>query len=231
MAKLSTKNLTDKKVSKVLEPGNHIVEIVTVKLESSPFREGALHLNLNCQGPDLGKDFEGFHIDMNDPNKGRYTGKAGRIRCNAFPYSDGETKSGIKVYRDKDILKVLKNLCAAMGISSWFDDQDGKHDTIEQFVEQFDKDRPFADKKLRMCIGGREYQSRQGYTNYDLHIAKPSRGNYGYESVKVPEENSKVIKFDPSIHIPISKGKKKTETVASFEKPVTEETKNQFKLD
>lgn len=226
---LSTKNLDDKKLSKVLQPGDHIINIVSVKLESVPYKQGAYHINLHVQGPDLGKTYEGFFIDIKDESKGRYKGQAGRIRTNEFPYVDGETKSGIKVYRDKEMMKAIKNLCAAMGASTWFDAQDGKHDTIEQFVEQFDRDKPFADKWLRMCVAGREYQNKQGYTNFDLHIAKPGRGMYAYESNQIPEAESKVVKYDEKLHI--KKSTKKAETVTSFEKPVTEETKSQFSLD
>lgn len=230
MGKLSTKGLVEKKTPKVIEPGNHVLEIIEVKLEEVPYKAGALHVNLHCQGPELDKDFEGFLIDSSDPSKGRYKGQAGRIRGNDFPYSDGETKSGIKVYRDKEIMKLIKNLCASIGVSGWMDDQDGKHDTIEDLVKQFNIDRPFAGKLLRMCVGGREYQNKQGYTNYDLHIAKGGRGKYGYESIKVPEDASKIIKFNPELHIKTSV-KKKTDTVTSFEKPVTEQTKSSFSLD
>ena len=230
---LSTKNLDDKKLSKVLQPGDHIVEIVSVKLEGVPYKEGAFHINLSVQGPDLGKDFEGFFLDIKDEKKGRYLGQAGRIRANEYPYSDGETKTGIKVYRDNEMMKSIKNLCNAAGVIAWFDAQDGKHDTIEQFIAQFDKDKPFTGKQIRMCVAGREYQNKQGYTNYDLFIPKPekgSRGVYAYESATVTKENSKVFKFDPKIHITKQKPKK-TDTVTSFEKPVTEATKGQFSLD
>ena len=82
MGKLSTKNLVDKKVSKILEPGNHTVEILMVKLEEVTYKnapEGALHLILHCQGPDMGKDFEGFYIDMANPDKGKYKGQMGGV--------------------------------------------------------------------------------------------------------------------------------------------------------
>jgi hypothetical protein len=226
---LSTKNLVDKKVSKVLEPGNHTVMLTSVKLEAVTYKHGAYHLNLNVEGPDLGKDFEGFFLDIKNEPLGRYKGQVARVRANDFPYADGETKSGIKVYRDKEIMKVIKNLCSALGCSAWFDAQDGKHDTIEQFVEQFDKDKPFADKKLRICIAGREYQNKQGYINYDLYIGKGGRGTYGYESEQVPENLSKMVKFNAETHI--KKSTKKADTVTSFEKPVTEATKSQFSLD
>lgn len=227
MGKLSIKDLDDKRTSKVLQPGNNIVEIVTVKLESVPYKKDAYHINLQVQGPDLGKDFEGFFIDVKDESKGRYKGQAGRIRCSEYPYADGETKTGIKVYRDKGMMKIIKNLCASMGISEWFDTQDDKHDTIEQFVAQFNKDKPFTGKWLRICTAGREYQNRQGYTNYDLFIPKGSRGVYAYESDQIPENATKIMKFNPDIHIK----KKKADTVTSFEKPVTDATKGQFSLD
>jgi hypothetical protein len=230
---LSTKNLDDKKTSKVLQPGDNIVELVGVKIETVPYKEGAYHVNLTVQGPDLGKDFEGFFLDVKDEKKGRYHGQVGRVRANEYPYADGETKTGIKVYRDNEMMKCVKNLCAATNATTWFDAQDGKHDTIEQFIAQFDTDKPFKGKLIRMCIAGREYQNKQGYTNYDLFIPRPekgSRGVYAYESADVKPENSKVFKYNAAIHITKQKPKK-TDTVTSFEKPVTEATKGQFSLD
>jgi hypothetical protein len=229
---LSTKNLNtgDKKLSKVLQPGNHTIEIVSVSIGGVPFNKDAYHIYLHVQGPDLGKDFDGFFIDMKDESKGKYTGQTGRIRSNEYPYADGETKTGIKVYRDSEMMRAIKNLCAAVGMSAWFDAQDNKHDTIELFMAQVEKDKPFKGKHIRACVGGREYQNRQGYTNYDLFLPKGSKGHYAYESAMVPDASSKILKYDPAIHITKSKGKK-ADTVTSFDKPVTEATKGQFSLD
>lgn len=226
MTKLSTKDLNDR-VSKVLQPGNHTCKVVSVKLESVSYKEGAYHVNLYVEGPDLGKDFEGFWYDKDDESKGRYKGQAGRVRANEYPYSDGETKTGIKVSRDKEIMRFIKNFCSAMGTMSWFDEQDNKHETIESFVEGFNTDKPFKDVFMRMCLGGREYQNLQGYTNYDLFFPKGTRSRFAYESEKIPEAMSKVLKFNPEIHI---KKKKAAPTVDNFEKPVTKQTKDQFSL-
>lgn len=229
---LSTKNLgiTEKKTPKVLQPGNHMIEIMSVSIDGVPYNKDAYHINLQVQGPDLGAEFDGFFIDMKDESKGKYKGQTGRVRTNEYPYADGETKTGIKVYRDNEMMKAVKNLCSAMGLSTWFDAQDNKHDTIEQFLAQFEKDKPFKGKHIRACIAGREYQNKQGYTNYDLYLPKGTKGHYAYESAQVPENASKIIKFDPAIHITKSRAKK-TDTVTSFEKPVTEQTKGQFSLD
>lgn len=191
------------------------------------YKKEAYHLNLQVEGPDMGKDFDGFYIDKADPAKGKFKGQVGKVRAQEYPYSDGETKSGVKVYRDREILKFLKNLCMAIGATAWFDTQDGQHDTIEDFVNKFNADEPYKDRVLRMCIGGREYQNREGYTNYDLFLPRPSRNTFPFESILVPEQSSKVYKYDESIHI----RKKKVESVASFEKPVTTATKDQFSLD
>lgn len=224
---LSTKNLTEKKANKVIEPGNNTCKILSVKLESVPYKKGAYHMNLQIEGPDLGKDFEGFFVDKADPTKGRHKGQAGRIRAAEYPFSDGETKGGIKVNRDREMMKFIKNLCLVTGATTWFDAQDGQHETIEAFVEKFNLDKPFADKYLRMCICGREYQNREGYTNFDLYLPRPSKNAFPFEAESVAEAASKVYKFNPEIHIK----KKKAEAVDAFEKPVTAKTKDQFSLD
>jgi hypothetical protein len=212
---ISTKNIKSESGSstpKTLSPGVQVVKVNSITLETVPYKQGAYNLNLNVEGPDMGADFEGFFIDKDDPTQGRYKGQVGRVRFSEFPYSDGETKSGIVIKRDEEVVKAVHNLCKAFGILNWLDDQDNKHDTIESLVAKLNSDKAFDGKFLRMCIAGREYQNKQGYTNNDLYLPKWSRDGIAYESASVDEAISKVVKFNPDVHIK----KSKTETVASF---------------
>ena len=90
------------------------------------------------------------------------------------------------------MMKFIKNLCLVVGATAWFDAQDGQHETIEAFVEKFNLDKPFSEKFLRMCICGREYQNREGYTNFDLYLPRPSKNAFPFESESVPGDTLKL---------------------------------------
>lgn len=229
---ISTKNIESNSggssVPKTLAPGVHTFKINSITLDEVPYKKGAYNMNLNVEGPDMGADFEGFFIDKDDPTQGRYKGQVGRIRFSEFPYADGETKSGIIIKRDDEILKAVNNLCKALSMQAWLESQDNMHDTIESLVAKLNEDKPFAGKYLRACVAGREYQNKQGYTNYDLYLPKWSKDGLAYESANVEEALSKVVKFNPDVHIK----KSKTDSVQSFgdSTPTTNAVAGDFEL-
>jgi len=213
MNKLSTKNIKtdgDGGVSKTLDPGVNLCKITSVTLEEFKFKPGAYNIILNLEGEDLGPDFEGFFIDKDKENLGRHKGKVGKIKATEWAFADGETKSGIPVSRDKEMLKFLKQLCTSLDCVTWFDAQDEKHDTIESLYATFNNDKPFGDQFFRFCIAGKEYTNRGGYKAYDLFLPK-----YSKEGAPIEKDNvssSKLLKFDESQHI----RKQKEEKIESF---------------
>ena len=190
---------------KILQPGNAVCTITSAVLEPFKFKAGGYHILLNMEGPDLGPDFEGFFIDKNNEALGRHKGQVGRVNSGEWAFADGKTKGGIEILRDEEILKFMKNLCGALGIAKWLTDQDGKHDTIEQLILAFDKEKPFAGKKIEYCICGKEYVGKNGYTNHELFLPKFSKAG-------IPFGAARVLKFNPDEHI----RKKKVENVAEF---------------
>jgi len=210
--KLSTKDIKTGGggVSKTFQPGNTLAKIRAVRLDEFKFRENAYHLILDMEGPDLGADFEGFFIDKDNESLGRHKGQVGQVKASEWAYSDGETKSGIPVSRDIEILKFLKSLCKALDIEDWLEKNDSKHDTIEAYIKAFNKDKPFKDKFIEYCIGGKEYVNRGGYTNYDLFLPKFVKG-------AAPFGTTRVIKYDESAHL----RKKKEDTVSEFGEDTT----------
>lgn len=199
---LSTKNVTtggSGTTSKTLMPGNVVVKINSVNLEDFKFKPGSYHLLLHVEGQEQPAPFEGFFIDKDSPEKGRYKGQIGRVRTSEWAYSDGETKSGVQVSRDADILKAVKNICTAVGALKWFEEQDEKYATIEEFVEAFNNDAPFKDKWLEFCLAAKEYTTKQGYTNYDLYLPKFAKGQVPYEMVDT--DSGKLIQYDPATHL------------------------------
>lgn len=212
---------------KVIQPGNNKVVIRSITLEDFKFKPGALHIILNVEGEEQEGDFEGFFIDKNNESLGRYKGQVGKVKATEYAYADGVTKSGIEVSRDKEILKFLKNFCAEIGADQWLVEQDGKHATIQSLIEQLDNDKPFKDKWLNVCIAGKEYLNKEGYTAYDLFLPKYSRTGVPFESAT--KNSGKVAKFSEAEHIK----KKPVENVQGFDGDtggMSSNVSNDFKL-
>ncbi len=211
---ISTKNLKSSEgtgMPKVMGPGNVVCKINNISLEKPSYDPNAYFLQMNVETEPI-EGFEGFYIDKNNPEAGRYLGQVGRVKTSEYAYKDGTTKTGITVSRDMDILKVIQTLCKVTNTSNWMEDSDGKYETIEEFVTAFNDEAPFKDKFIRMCVGGKEYTNKEGYTNYDLFLVRTQRGMYNMENNTVAESHSKLIKFDSDLHIK----KKKVENVDSF---------------
>jgi hypothetical protein len=181
---------------KTIAPGNHVLKINSIELEDFRFIEGAKHLILHVETEPI-EGFEGFMLDKDNPEAGHYAGQIGRIKASQYAYSDGETKSGIKIQRDRSILIFLQSLSKTLGINDWFIEQDGQHETIEDFVVAFSKNAPFKDKYLEFCVAGKEYLNKNDYTNYDMWLPKAENKKYSFGEV----EGGKVIPYDETKHL------------------------------
>ena len=181
---------------KTISPGNKVLKINNVELEEFKFIDNAYHLILHVETEPI-EGFEGFALDKDNPDKGHFKGQIGRIKASQYAFADGETKSGIKIQRDRSILIFLQNLCKTLGINDWMQAQHNKHNTIEDFVEAFNATAPIKDKYLEFCIAGKEYVGKTGYTNYDMWLPKAENGKYAFGEV----EEGKVIRYDESKHL------------------------------
>ena len=194
---LSTTDLgTGGGVPKTITPGNHVLKINSIHLEDFTFIEGAYHLMLNVETPPM-DDFEGFMIDKDDESKGRYAGQIGRVKASQYAFADGETKSGIKIQRDRSIMIFLKNLAHTFAIDEWYIAQDNKFDTIEEFVKNFSQNAPIKNKYLNWCVGGKEYMGKTGYTNYDMYLPKAENNKYAFAAL----EGGKALEYNEAKHL------------------------------
>lgn len=210
--------------SKTLDPGNHQLYLTDVTLKEATFKPGHYDMILNVHGPKI-EGFEGFLVDKDKPELGHLPYKVGKVRGTEWPMGDSETKTGVKIFRDLEILKQIKLLCIATGSEKWFDEQDEKHDTIEQFVEAFNNDKPFMDKMFYGCLAGKEYTNKAGYAQFDLYFPKYTKAGAAYSNV---EKN--VVRFDEDTHIK----RKKTTTVDEFSSGSDDffgNLKDEFSLD
>lgn len=180
---------------KTITPGNHTLKINRIDLEDFKFIDGAKHLMLYVETAPI-EGFEGFMIDKDNPEAGHYAGQIGRVKASQYAYADGKTKSGVEIQRDRSVLIFLQNLCKALNINDWFAEQDNKHDTIEDFVEAFNLTAPFKDVFLEMCVAGKEYEGKSGYTNYDMWLPKGVKSGYAYAPV-----GGKVMLYDEADHL------------------------------
>ena len=196
---LSTEDLgggTGSSLPKTISPGNHILKINSVTLDEFKFIDNAYHLMLHVETEPL-ENFEGFSIDRDNPELGNYKGQIGRVKASQYAFADGETKSGIKIHRDRSILIFLQNLCKSMGINEWMSNQHNQHETIEDFVKAFNDTAPYKDKYLEFCVAGKEYVGKTGYTNYDMWLPKAQNGRYAFGDV----DNGKVILYNEEEHL------------------------------
>jgi hypothetical protein len=182
---------------KTIAPGEHKLKINSVELKRFSFMEqdNGYYLILNVETEPI-EGFQGFFIDINDQSKGQYTGQIGQIKTNAYYYKDGETKSGIKVERDMEILKQIKNICIASDKLDWFDAVDGKYDTIEEFIAGFNTAKITEGKLYKFCVAGKEFERNNGYTGFDLFLPKLNRGTVAFEIADA--KISKVITYNES---------------------------------
>ena len=179
---------------KTIAPGNHVLKINSIQLDDYSFIKDAKHLILNLETEPI-EGFEGFLIDKDDESKGRFAGQIGRVKASQYAFADGETKSGIPVDRDQEMLKALKQFCINTGCMAWLDKQEGKHDTIESFFKALAEDKPFKGTFYNFCIAGKEYTNKGGYTGYELFLPKYSKEGISLESVEASP--SKLLKFKP----------------------------------
>ena len=213
MSNLSTTNLPKAGggEKKTLVPGNQTCKIASVELIPFTLKPGAFELRLNMVGPDMPAPFEGFFIDKNNESLGRHKGQVGRVKATEWAFADGVTKGGTVISRDTEIMKWINSFCEAIGKKEWMTAQDQKHATIESLVNAFAMDKPFKGLDINFCIGGREYQTKEGgYTNYDLFLPKFSKEGVPFELVGTAK--SRLLKYDETKHIV----KKKVSTVSNF---------------
>lgn len=206
---LSTKNITtdSSRNSKTLLPGVNEVKINSISLVKG-YDADSYKVILDLEGPEIGEGFEGFLTDYEDKDSPRHLGQIGRVRLSQYDYKDGATKSGKPVKRDQGILQSLLVLAKTMGKEE--DLNKVEADTIEEFVAEANTVLS-GDTYFNVVLGGKTYE-KGGYTKYDLFIPYGRDGKFSMEAIGV--KDSKLMEYDPKIHIVQTKA---AETVETFE--------------
>jgi hypothetical protein len=212
-------------IPKTITPGNHKLKLNSLVGEDFKFIPGGISIVLNVETEPL-EGFEGFMLDKENPDAGHYKGQIGRVKSGQYAFADGVTKSGVQISRDNSILVFIKSLCTTLDIVDWFDAQDNKHNTIEEFITAFDKTAPYQDKYLDFCIAGKEYEGKTGYTNYDLYLPKSSRDGFAYAKLG----SGKQLLYSEALHLKKLEAKK-VEAFGEDDFEVSTKVGSDFDLD
>ena len=212
-------------IPKTITPGNHKLKLNSLVGEDFKFIPGGISLVLNVETEPL-EGFEGFMLDKENPDAGHYKGQIGRVKSGQYAFADGVTKSGVQISRDNSILVFIKSLCTTLDIVDWFDAQDNKHNTIEEFITAFDKTAPYQDKYLDFCIAGKAYEGKTGYTNYDLYLPKSSRDGFAYAKLG----SGKQLLYSEALHLKKLEAKK-VEAFGEDDFEVSTKVGSDFDLD
>ena len=195
---LNTKDMSagSGRTKPVLDPGNHVVKINSISLAQTPYDADSYNIHLHVETAPVGGGFEGFFRDYNDQSKGRYDGQIGRVRISPYPFKDTTLPSGREINRDQEILKHMITLAETLDMREGLDAIEAT--TIEDFIT--DCDRLMGGSKLiNMCIGGREWENKEGYINNDLFLPRISKDGIAMEALD--KENSRLLKFDRAVHV------------------------------
>ena len=195
---LNTKDMSagSGRIKPVLEPGNHVVKINSITLDQTPYDADSYNIHLHVETAPVGGDFEGFFRDYNDQSKGRYDGQVGRVRISPFPFKDTTLPSGREISRDQEILKHMITLAETLDMRDGLDSIEAQ--TIEEFMTECDG-LMGGSKLINMCIGGREWENKEGYVNNDLYLPRISKDGIAMEALD--KENSRLLKFDRAVHV------------------------------
>ena len=195
---LNTKDMSagSGRTKPVLDPGNNVVKINSITLDQTPYDADSYNIHLHVETAPVGGDFEGFFRDYNDQSQGRYEGQIGRVRISPFPFKDTTLPSGREISRDQEILKHMITLAETLDMRDGLDSIEA--DTIEQFMTECNS-LMGASKLINMCIGGREWENKEGYVNNDLFLPRISKDGIAMEAID--KENSRLLKFDRAVHV------------------------------
>ena len=195
---LNTKDMSagSGRTKPVLDPGNHVVKINSISLDQTPYDADSYNIHLHVETAPIGGGFEGFFKDYNDQSKGRYDGQIGRVRISPFPFKDTTLPSGREISRDQEILKHMITLAETLDMRDGLDSIEAQ--TIEEFMTECDR-LMGGSKLINMCIGGREWENKEGYVNNDLYLPRMSKDGIAMEALD--KENSRLLKFDRAVHV------------------------------
>jgi hypothetical protein len=175
----------------VIEPGNQVIKINSISFDQTPYDSDAFNIVLHVESEPIKGEFNGFLKDMDNPNGPKYEGQVGRVRFSPYPYKDTVLQNGNEISRDTEVLKAMVYLSEVLDKRKELDEIEAN--TIEDFMVKCNlllSDNVY----INACLGAREWENKDGYTNNDLFLPKRTRNGVPLESLSV--ENSNLLQFD-----------------------------------
>ena len=195
---LSTKNMKSGggNTRPVIDAGNHKIKINDLTYDQTPYDKDAYNITMHVETEPVDGEFQGFLVDRQNPNGPRYKGQVGRVKFSQYAYKDFVLPSGVEIKRDNSTLKSMVVLAETLGKRDELDNIEAKNifDFMKACREIFKNSEYFM-----ACIGGREWENKEGYVNLDLHLPKGEKGKFLIESCD--NDNSKLLEFDATKHI------------------------------
>lgn len=180
----------------VMDAGNNVIKINSISFDQTPYDVDAYNITLHVEGKPEEGDFQGFLKDPTNENSERYAGQVGRVRFSPYPYKDTTLPSGVEISRDNEVLKAMIFLSEVLNKRDELDKIEAN--TIEDFMSQCNT--LFSNSEyINACLGGREWENRDGYINLDLFLPRMSKDGVPLEALD--KENSRLVTFDSNKHI------------------------------
>lgn len=188
-------------LNKSLTPRSEVCTIHGLTFKHNDYNgQDGYDVSLVLEGKDLtSHGFEGFLIDQNNPELGRYKGPIGTVKLSQFTFvtkvwAGKNGKPDNEVDRDTAIVLELGKIAKIVNkVDELFS---GDSPNIEAVIEK--ASRVFAGTKINVTIGGKEYE-KNGYSRYELFLVKPDKNFFNMEEPgKTP---SYLQKFDPVKHL------------------------------
>ena len=209
---LNTKDMSagSGRIKPVMGAGNNVIKINSITFDVTPYDPDAYNIVLHVEGKPEEGDFQGFLKDVNKQDGPRYAGQVGRIRFSPYPYKDTTLPSGIEIQRDSEVLKSMIFLSEVLNKREELDEIEAE--TIEDFMNKCNT--LFSNSEFfNACIGGREWENKDGYVNLDLFLPRISKEGKPLEALD--KQNSRLLTFNESDHV--RKIQKKESTTSNFE--------------
>ncbi len=190
---LNTKDMSagSGSIKPVMGVGNQKVKINSISFDQTPYDADAYNIVLHVETEPVKGEFQGFLKDVNNPNGPRYDGQVGRVRYSPYPYKDATLPSGREISRDTEVLKAMVFLSEVLNKREQLDAIEA--DTIETFMVKVNQAFQNSDY-INACVGGREWENKEGYINNDLFLPRISKDGVPLEAVD--KESSRMLQFD-----------------------------------
>jgi hypothetical protein len=177
----------------VIGPGNNVIKINSITFDQTPYDSAAFNIMLHVETEPLEGEFQGFLVDVNNPEGARHAGQVGRVRYSPFAYKDATLPNGNEISRDTEVMKAMIALSEQVGKRTELDAVQAN--TIEDFMLKCNA--LFSGPKyINVCLGTREWENKEGYINNDLFLPKMSKNGIPVEALDV--ENSRLLVYNSS---------------------------------